>query len=86
MQRTAARQQILSAIDELLDCLVFQADCLQRFDGAGPVLIPDRIARLAVAITSALLHYWRGTYWQVGASLAAARGESRVEWPAKGGE
>lgn len=84
-QRTDARQQILSAIDEILDRLVFQADYLQRFNVASPVLITDHVARLAAAVNAALVHYQHGEYQQVAMSLAAASGreQSHTELPAQ---
>ena len=73
-----AQRCILSALDEVVAQFVFQADRLQCFDAAAPVLITDAVAERVSSIALALTRYGEGEY---AAAACLANGAS----PRRGG-
>jgi hypothetical protein len=60
--RALARQRILSALDEVVAQIVFQADRLERLHVAVPLPIARELAQRVTTIVLALACYREGAY------------------------
>jgi uncharacterized glyoxalase superfamily metalloenzyme YdcJ len=61
-QRQAARRRILTALDETVAQLTFQAARFQEKDAAAPILVTAEVVRWVERIHRALTRYGEGEY------------------------